>query len=180
MFDKKDMVDWEDKPIFIQDNYIEAKLYFKQHVKDFKTYTKKRGITSAKQDYKSANMAVYINNELQKYIQGIARAVAASNERQSGWAVNISEETKAKDAQVLAITAQIKTLFCAFAALTKSMSNKENIPPRQATQSQAIPNACSIGCATWEITADHMAITQLASNTIAAHALRKKMDTRMM
>jgi hypothetical protein len=29
MFDKKEMVDWENKPILIKDNYIEAKLYFK-------------------------------------------------------------------------------------------------------------------------------------------------------
>ncbi len=39
MFNKKEMVDWENKPILIKDNYIEAKLYFKQLVKDFKTYT---------------------------------------------------------------------------------------------------------------------------------------------
>jgi hypothetical protein len=39
MFNKKEMVDWENKPILIKDNYIEAKLYFEQLVKDFKTYT---------------------------------------------------------------------------------------------------------------------------------------------
>ncbi len=64
------------------------------------------------------------------YIQEIASAAAAGNECQSEWAANISEDTKAKDTQILAMTAQIKTITDAFAALTKSMSNKENVPPR--------------------------------------------------
>jgi hypothetical protein len=36
-FDKKEMVDWENKPIHIKDDYNEAKLYFEGLVRDFKT-----------------------------------------------------------------------------------------------------------------------------------------------
>ena len=39
MFDKKEMVDWENKPITIKDDYDEARLYFEHLVKDFETYT---------------------------------------------------------------------------------------------------------------------------------------------
>ena len=57
-------------------------------------------------------------------------AATADNERQSEWAANTSEDTKAKDTQILAMNTQIKTLTNTFAAPTKSMSNKENVPPR--------------------------------------------------
>ena len=39
MFDKKEMVEWENKPIIIKDSFVEAKRYFKNLVKDFETYT---------------------------------------------------------------------------------------------------------------------------------------------
>jgi hypothetical protein len=125
-------------------------------------------------------MAADVGNELQKYIQEIASVAAAGNEHQSEWVANISEETKANDTQILAMSSQIKVLDDAFKALTKSMSKKENNHPEQATQTQAIPHTHSTGRATWEGTAGHTAITQSASNTTAAHALRKKMDPRMM
>ena len=35
-FDKKEMVDWENKPVNIKDDYNEAKLYFEGLVQDFK------------------------------------------------------------------------------------------------------------------------------------------------
>ena len=38
-FNKKEMVDWENKPITIKDDYDEARLYFEHLVKDFETYT---------------------------------------------------------------------------------------------------------------------------------------------
>ncbi len=33
------MVKWENKPIIVKDNYAQAKTYFENLVKDFKTYT---------------------------------------------------------------------------------------------------------------------------------------------
>ena len=47
-FDKKEMVDWENKPINIKDNYDEAKLYFEGLVQDFETYTQNSGGGSSK------------------------------------------------------------------------------------------------------------------------------------
>jgi hypothetical protein len=45
MLDKKEMINWENKPIAIKDDYNKAELYFKNLVKDFKTYTQNsRGI----------------------------------------------------------------------------------------------------------------------------------------
>jgi hypothetical protein len=125
IFDKKEMVDWEDKTILIKDDYNEAKLYFKNLVKDFKTYTQNSGGTSSNQGYESANMAANVGNKLRRYIQEIASAAAAGKES----AANISEETNAKDAQIRAMIAQIKTLTDAIAVLTKSLANKENLPP---------------------------------------------------
>jgi hypothetical protein len=125
MFDKKEMIDWENKPVVVKDDYYQAKLYFKNLVKDFETYTQNSGGTAAKQGYKSANMAADVGNEQWKHIQEIAIAAAAEKES----AAKISKETKAKDAQILAMTAQIKTLTDTIAALMKSFGNKENAPP---------------------------------------------------
>ncbi len=72
MFDKKEMVDWENKQIAIKDDNDEAKTYFKNLVKDFETYTQNSRGTTAKQGYKSANMAADVGNKLRRYIQEIA------------------------------------------------------------------------------------------------------------
>jgi hypothetical protein len=80
MFDKKEMIDWENKPVGVKDDYNQSKLYFENLVKDIKTYTQNSGGTAAKQGYKSANMAADVGNKLQKYIQEIAIAAAAEKE----------------------------------------------------------------------------------------------------
>ena len=46
-----------------------------------------------------------MGNEIQKYIQEIASASVASNEKAVKFAANISEESKAKDAQFQVMTA---------------------------------------------------------------------------
>ncbi len=74
MFDKNEMIDWENKPVVVKDCYDQAKLYFENLMKDFKTYTQNSGGTAAKQGYKSANMAADIGDKLRKYIQKIAMA----------------------------------------------------------------------------------------------------------
>jgi hypothetical protein len=70
-------------------------------------------------------MAADIGSKLQKYIQEIAIAAAAEKES----AANISKEMKVKDAQILAMTVQIKLLTDTVTALMKSFGNKENAPP---------------------------------------------------
>jgi hypothetical protein len=124
-FNKKEMVDWENKPIATKDDYDKAKLYFENLVKDFETYTQNSGGTAAKQGYESANMAADVGDVLWRYIHEIVSAAAAGKES----AANINEVTQAKDAQILLMTAQIKTLTNSIAALTKIIGNKENAPP---------------------------------------------------
>jgi hypothetical protein len=68
-FDKKEMMDWQNKPIHIKDNYNKAKTYFEGLVRDFKTYTLNSDINSSKLGYKSASQMADIGNEIQKYIQ---------------------------------------------------------------------------------------------------------------
>ncbi len=48
ILDKKEMINWENKPIVVKDDYNEAKLYFKNLVKDFETYSQNGGGTLAK------------------------------------------------------------------------------------------------------------------------------------
>lgn len=126
-FDKKEMVDWENKPVNIKDDYDEAKLYFEGLVRDFETYTQNSGVGSGKMGYESANQMADVGDEIRKYIQEIASASAADKEKATEFAANVSEESKTKDAQLQAITAQIQaltntvaTLSTAIAAATKT------------------------------------------------------------
>jgi hypothetical protein len=64
MFNKKEIIDWENKPIVIKVDCNKAKLYFEQLVKDFEAYMQNSGSMSAKQGYKSANMAADVGNKL--------------------------------------------------------------------------------------------------------------------
>ncbi len=104
-FDKKKMVDWENKPIASKDDYNKAKLYFEGLVQDFETYMQNSGGNSAKMGYKSANQMADVGNKIQKYIQEIASATVASNKKTAKWAANVSKEVKAKDDQLKAMTA---------------------------------------------------------------------------
>jgi hypothetical protein len=126
-FDKAEMVAWENKPILIKDDYDKAKRYFETLVKDFKTYTQNSGGTVGKAGYNSPNQVADMGDEIQKYIQEIASATVADKAKTAELAANISEVTKAKDAQINSITAQIKLLTDTVALLSKSIANKENI-----------------------------------------------------
>jgi len=125
MFDKKEMVEWETKPVVIKDDFVEAKRYFENLVKDSETYTQNSGGTATKHGYDSANMTADVGDELRRYIQQIATAASADKES----AANISEAARAKDSQITTMTSQIKSLTDAVAALTASMANKENAAP---------------------------------------------------
>jgi hypothetical protein len=80
-FNKKEMVDWENKPIAIKDDYNKAKQYFKGLVRDFETYMQNSGGNSAKMGYESANQMADVSDKIQKYIQEIASATVASNKK---------------------------------------------------------------------------------------------------
>jgi hypothetical protein len=125
-FDKAEMVAWENKPILIKDDYNKAKWYFETLVKDFKTYTQNSGSTIGKAGYDSTNQVADMGNEIQKYIQEIASATVADKAKTAELAADTSKATKAKDAQIDSITAQIKLLTDTVALLLKSLANKEN------------------------------------------------------
>jgi hypothetical protein len=80
-FDKKEMVDWENKPVNVKDDYDQAKLYFEGLVRDFETYTQNSGEHS-KKGYESANQMADVGDEIRKYIQEIASASVVSNKKQ--------------------------------------------------------------------------------------------------
>jgi hypothetical protein len=80
-FNKKEMVDWENKPIATKDDYNEAKLYFEGLIRDFKTYMQNSSGNSAKMGYESTNQMADVGDEIQKYIQEIASATDASNKK---------------------------------------------------------------------------------------------------
>jgi hypothetical protein len=100
-FDKKEMVDWENKPINVKDDYNEAKSYFEGLVQDFETYTQNSGGGA---------------------IQEIASATIASNEKASELAANVQEETKTKDTQLASMAAQIQALTNTVATLTSALA----------------------------------------------------------
>jgi methyl-accepting chemotaxis protein len=120
------MLRWENKPIIVKDNYAQAKTYFENLVKDFKTYTQNSGGKTRKMVYESANHMADICNKIRKYIQDIASATVANKERTAEVAANISEASRAKDAQIESITAQIKLLTDTITLLSKLLANKEN------------------------------------------------------
>jgi len=122
-FDKKEMVDRENKTIAIKDDYDEAKLYFEGLVQDFETCTQNSGGDSGKRGYESANQMADVGDEIRKYIQEIASPSVASNEKAAEFAANISEESKAKDAQLQAMTAQIQALTSTVVTLSTAIAN---------------------------------------------------------
>ena len=67
-----------------------------------------------------------VGDKIRKYIQEIASATVADKERTAELAANISDATKAKDAQINIITMQIKLLTDTVALLSQSIANKEN------------------------------------------------------
>ena len=85
------MVDWENKPIAIKDDYDEAKMYFEGLVRDFKTYTQNSGGDSGKKGYESANQMADVGGEIRKFIQEIASASVANNDKAAEFTANVSE-----------------------------------------------------------------------------------------
>jgi hypothetical protein len=120
-FDKKEMMEWENKTIAIKDDFDEAKMYFKGLVKDYEVYAQNSSGTAGKHKFESANQAAeaHHGNELRQYIAGIAQAAVAQEEQ----AANIRDSTKASSN---AMAAQIKVMLDQIVQLTKTMANKEN------------------------------------------------------
>jgi hypothetical protein len=125
-FNKTEMVTWENKPIIVKADYTQAKAYFENLGKDFKTYTQNRGGKTGKMGYESSNHMADMGDKIRKYIQDIASATVADKERTAENLANVSKASRAKDAQIDSITAQIKLLTDTIPLLSKSLANKEN------------------------------------------------------
>ena len=159
-FDKKGMVNWENKPVNIKDDYDEAKLYFEGLVQDFETYTQNSGGDSSKKGLQEPD----VGNEIRIYIQEIASPSVASNQKVAKFAANVSKEAKAKDTQFQAMTAQIQALINTVAMLLTAIAAvaKENGGCGAAAEAAAeAATALSNSPITWEHTAQCMAIILL-------------------
>jgi hypothetical protein len=66
-----------------------------------------------------------VGNEIRKCIQEIASASVSSNKKTAEWAANVNKESKAKDAQLQAMTAQIQALTNTVATLSKAITAAE-------------------------------------------------------
>jgi uncharacterized protein (DUF885 family) len=104
-----------------KDDYDQAKLYLQGLVRDFETYTQNSG-EHGKKGYESANQIADVGEKILKYIQEITSASVASNEKAAEFAANVSEESKAKDAQFQAMTAQIQALTNTVALLSTQIA----------------------------------------------------------
>ena len=109
----------------IKEDYDQAKKYFEDLVRDFETYTQNSGRATAKAGYESANQMANVGDEIRKYIQDIASTTAADKEQTVKLAANVHKSERIKDAQIAAMTAQIKMLADAMADLTKLIKSKE-------------------------------------------------------
>ncbi len=72
--------------------------------------------------YESANQMADVGDKIRKYIQEIASASAADKEKAAEFAANLSEESKTKDAQFQAMTAQIQALTNTVAMLLTAIA----------------------------------------------------------
>ena len=63
-----------------------------------------------------------VGNEIRKYIQEISSASVASNKKAAEFAANVSEESRAKDTQFQAMTAQIQALANTVATLLTAIA----------------------------------------------------------
>ncbi len=141
-----------------------------------------------------------VGNEIQKYSQEIASASVASNKKTAEWADNVSKESKTKDAQLLAMMAQIQALTDTVASLSTviMVAFKENIDPSNDSSGGGIGGVGGGGggdgggCDCWWFGrnrdfyythnmgyyARHTTITQSASTTQAWHAPKNATTTR--
>ena len=127
-FDKKEMTEWENKPVAIKDDFAQAKLYFEGLVKDYKTYEQNSGGTTGKSKYDSALQTRKADkgDELREYIAKIATAAVARKGKQDELTANLRSTAKSKEIEAMAL--QIKMLTNAVALLTKNGNKEENNP----------------------------------------------------
>ena len=124
MFDKAEMMDWEQQPINIKSNYPLAKTHFELKVKAHDTYLQNSSSgATGRNKYESANSMADIGDEIKDYIAKIASSSSTSDDV----IANMREADKKKDAEMADMSAQIKQLTAAVAKLaSRGQQNTEN------------------------------------------------------
>ena len=125
IFDKAEMMEWEQQPIATKTDYTLAKNYFEMRVKAHDTYIQNSGGgTAGRHSYKSANSMADIGDEIKDYIAKIASASVANHDA----VANMREAGKSKDAELALIATQISQLTAAIAKLTANKENEHKDP----------------------------------------------------
>ena len=119
MFEKAEMMEWEQQPINIKTDYALAKNHFELKVKAHETYIQKSSSDAAGHNkYESANNMADIGDKIKDYIAQMA--------------ANMREADKKKDAEMADMAAQIKQLTVSVAKLaSRGQQNTENDDPNK-------------------------------------------------
>ena len=123
MFDKAEMMEWEQQPINIKTNYPLAKQHFELKVKAHNTYLQNisSGATG-RNKYESANNMADIGNKIKDNIAKIASSSVTNDDV----VANMREADKKKDAEMANMSAQIKQLTAAVAKLASWENDNPN------------------------------------------------------
>ena len=124
MFDKAEMMEWEQQPINIKTDYAFSKNHFELKVKAHDTYIQKSSSGAAGHNkYESANNMADIGDEIKDYIAKMASASVTND----NVVANMREADKKKDAEMADMAAQIKQLTASVAKLaSRCQQNTEN------------------------------------------------------
>ena len=96
IFNKAEMMEWEQQPNITKTDYALAKNWFEMRVKAHNTYIQNSGSgTAGRHNYESANSMADIGNEIKDYIAKLAGASIANNDAFA----NMREASKSKDAE---------------------------------------------------------------------------------
>ncbi len=130
MFDKAEMMEWEQQPINIKTYYNLAKHHFKLKAKEHDTYIQNSSSRAmGRNKYESANNMVDIVDEIKDYIAKIASRASITN---TNVIANMHEADKKKDAEMAEMSTQIKQLTATIAKLaTWGQQNTKNDDPNK-------------------------------------------------
>ncbi len=125
IFDKAEMMEWEQQPIATKTDYTLAKNYFERRVKAHDTYIQNSGRgTAGRHSYESANSMADIGDEIKDYIAKIASASVANHNT----VANMHKAGKTKDAELALMATQFSQLTAAIAKLTANKENEHKVP----------------------------------------------------
>jgi hypothetical protein len=129
MFDKAEMMEWEQQPINIKTDYALAKNHFELKVKAHDTYLQNSSSgTAGRSKYESANNMANIGDKIKDYIAKMASASVTNDDV----VANMREADKKKDAEMADMAAQIKQLTAIVAKLaSRGQQNTENDDPNK-------------------------------------------------